>query len=196
MNENMQIRPNPLNHAMLMGLEMGVWFALTFILDAQGMGVLASFVTFYVIYGVYRAAQHYKETEWGGQITYFAAYSYILWLYVCSSLVASVIRFAYLQWLNPEFLPKLYDSSMLMMEELKKEGLKMSMDEVSSVLQAILTPIRFTMYYIMIDLFKGTFWGLILALIVKRRKARFIYPFGGKRGRGGNDDDRNDLEKK
>lgn len=181
-------RPNPVNHAMLMGLEVGIWFAINFMIGAQQMQhpslwLLSWMVSLYVIYGIYRAAQHYKRFECGDKITFGQAYSYIMWLFLCASLVAAIIRFAYLQWLDTAYLSKVFESSISFVDQLVAAGAEgaesFNKEEFASSLQYILTPVRFSVYYSMYDMLIGMLLGLVMAPFVVRRKARFIYPFGG-----------------
>jgi len=192
-------KPNPVNHAMLMGLEVGIWFALNFIVGAQQMqhpslGILSWLLTFYVIYGVYRAAQHYKRFECGGKITFGAAYSYIMWLFLCASLVAAIIRFAYLRWLDTSFLPHMYESSMAFVGKLAEQNPSVDLEEFSLSMESFLTPIRFSVYYSMYDMLLGALLGLVMAPVVVRVKARFVYPFGGKSDKQDDGADGNNSE--
>lgn len=181
-------RPNPVNHAMLMGLELGIWFAINFMIGAQqlqhpSLWLLSSMVTVYVGYGIYRAAQHYKRFECSDKITFGQTYSYIMWLFLCASLVAAIIRFAYLQWLDTAYLSRVYEWSLTFLEQLAAAGAEgaeaFNKDEVAPSLQYLLTPIRFSVYYSMYDMFVGAFVGLVMSPFVVRRKPRFFYPFGG-----------------
>lgn len=182
-------RPNPVNHAMLMGLELGIWFAIKFMISAQtlqhpSLGLLSWLITFYVIYGIYRAAQHYKHFECADKITFGHAYSYLMWLILCASLVAALICFVYLQWLDTAFLSRVYE---LILDFLKQSGAAgveglppVSPEDMAASMQYLLTPIRFSLYYSMYNMFLGALLALPMALIVRFRKARFIFPFGGK----------------
>jgi len=193
-------KPNPIDHAMLMGLEVGIWFAVNFIVGAQvvqhpSLGILSWFLTFYVIYGVYRAAQHYKRFECGDTISFGAAYSYIMWLFLFASLVAALIRFAYLRWVDTSFLPHMYEQMQTFAGEFAKTNPELDMEEFGLALESFLTPIRFSVYYSMYDMILGAILGLMLAPVVKRVKARFVYPFGGKTGGKKNEDnDDNNTE--
>lgn len=183
MQDKMQKRPNPVNHAMQMGLRVGLWMAFSFILEAQGWNFLSMLVSAYVLYGVYCAGQHYKRMECGGKIGFGAAYSYVLWLYLCSALVAALLRYAYLQWLNPEYLPKMYEQAMPIMEQLVAANPQVDMDVVDESVKMLLTPIRFSLYYIMVQMLTGSLWGLLLAVLVKRTNLRVELQWknGGKK---------------
>ena len=183
---SIQNRPNPVNYAMLMCLELGVLFTINFIASAQqlrhpSLWLLSWLLTFYVAYGIYRAAQHYKQFECGGTISFSQAYSYILWLFLCSSVIAAILRFAYLMWLDTDFLPSMYDSTMKLLSEAVNQQPEMDkaiIDTFSETMPSLLTPIRVSMYYSMFDMFVGVFAGLILAPMVPRLKARFIFRVG------------------
>lgn len=189
MTAPLQNRPNPVNHAMLMGLEVGVWFALNFIVSAQqlrhpSLWLLSWMITLYVVYGIYRAAQHYKHFECADKIRFSQAYVYILWLIMCASLVAAIIRFAYLQWVDTEFVHKVYEQIMLALDQhpelLIAQGTTATKEAFSDYLQYILTPIRLSVYWSMFNVFSGALLALVMAPFVVFVKARFLYPFGGK----------------
>lgn len=181
------IQPNPIQHAMIMGLEIGIWFTINFIVNAQQLRhpelwLLSYLVTFYVGYGIYRAAQHYKQFECGGKISFGQAYSYILWLFLCASVVAALLRFAYMQWIDTGYLSLLYDNVMnLMTQAVEQEGLAAdNLALFEDTMQGYLTPIRFSVYCSMFNMMIAGVLGLVLAPMVCRFNPKFRMPFKGR----------------
>ena len=90
-------KPSPVNHAMVYGLEMGIFFGLNFILTAKAqdsawMSVLSWLLTIYIIYGVFRSAFNYRMTECEGEITFGQSFKYIMYLFFFASIVAALMR--------------------------------------------------------------------------------------------------------
>lgn len=160
-----------LEHAMHAGLELGVLFVVTFILDCQSrnygwLSILSYLVVFLIVYFVYFAAQIYKETKCGGSITYRGAFRYINYLVMCASLVAALLRYVYLRWIDPSLLGYVYETTL----PIVKEALPEVGEEQIAALQTLFNPIRFALYYVIYDLFIGVLIGLIMAAMVSRRK--------------------------
>lgn len=159
-----------LQHAMLFGLELGVYFALCFILSYQasgGMQMLSYLVQIYIIYGVYRSAVHYRQTELGGQMLYRQAFAYLINLFFCASLIASVLRFVYLQWFVPDdFLSNQIHQAM---QAFIESGMTIT-DELERTLADLRRPARFVFAYIMSDMMVGLLVALPLSFLLKRKK--------------------------
>lgn len=176
MQEQASQQPSAMNHAMLSGLELGFWLGVRFILEAQQfqhqfLGIISWFVALYVYWGMYVSAQHYKSTECGGKLPFRMGYRYVLSLMLCTSLIASVIRLAYLLWFDDVLLPTMYEQTMQMMEQLfagQNEALQ------PEAVQALFTPVRFTLMQILNDLFTGVVFGPIIALVASRRDMNYF----------------------
>jgi len=163
-------RPSPVQHAMLFGLELGVWFGVKFIVDAltvsrPGLSFLSFLLTFYIIYGAYRSAMHFRVTECDDKISYGQALSYIVWLYTFAGVVASLIRMIYLKWFDTEYLNQIFQQSV---SALKQLGMGENV-EAQNAMQQILTPVRYSVYCIFSDVISGGFIGLILSIFVTRK---------------------------
>lgn len=173
MSESLHHRPSPIQHAMLFGIELGVWFGLKFIVEAlsaarPAMSILSFLLTFYIIYGVYRSAMHYRVTECNDDISYGQALSYIVWLYTFAGIVAALVRVIYLKWLDVEYLGKLYQQSLNTMQQLGMQ----SREDVQLAVQQMLTPVRYSVYCIFGDVISGGVLGLILSIFVIRRNLK------------------------
>lgn len=159
-----------LQHAMLFGLELGVYFALCFILSSMqgsGMQVLSYLVQIYILYGLYRSAVHYRQTELGGQMLYRQAFAYLMNLFFCASLIASVVRFAYLQWFVPDdFLSNQMNQVMQLFAE---QGMTITA-ELERTIADLHRPARFVFAYIMSDMMVGLLVSLPLSFLLRRKK--------------------------
>ena len=165
-------KPSPVNHAMVYGLEMGIFFGLNFILTAKAqdsawMSVLSWLLTIYIIYGVFRSAFNYRMTECEGEITFGQSFKYIMYLFLFASIVAALMRIVYLKWFDTEFLSRMLTQTRLVLQQLKLSASDLAMAEES--LQSLLRPVRFSLYYIVYDLIMGVFAALILSPLVKKK---------------------------
>lgn len=158
---------SPINHAMLFGLELGVWFGANFIVSALGHAALSWFIIFYSVYFISRCAIHYRETECGGSIAFGQAYRYILWLFFFASLIGALVKVVYLKWISPEYLGTLYEQTMEIFSQ-AEVGADME-EQLKSSLQNVLQPVRFSVYYLFFDILSGVFCGPLFALFVMRR---------------------------
>jgi len=160
---------------MLFGVELGIWFAVNFILSAFAVhhtwaGFLTWFITFYIIWGIYRSAIHFKETECEGKITYGQCLSYILWLVFFASLVSAAIKVCYLKWGDSSYLGYLYNQSMLTIDQMNLSKTDEERQLLTDSLSLMLQPARFSLCYILIDLWEGLVVSLLLSAFVSRRK--------------------------
>lgn len=180
-NNDIKTSPSPVNHAMLFGLETGVFFAFKFILQAEaqqsGSGWLVALyylLTLYIIYGIIRSALHYRMTDCGGTITFGQAYRYILLLFVFSSIVAALVRVIYLKWIDGSYLVRLGEQMQKVMEMNELKVSEAERTALQEALPEILKPVRFSLYYIFLDVFMGIVAGLLLAGPVKNIKVKEI----------------------
>ena len=165
-------KPSPANHAMVYGLEMGIFFGLNFILTAKAqdsawMSVLSWLLTIYIIYGVFRSAFNYRMTECDGEITFGQSFKYIMYLFFFASIVAALVRIVYLKWFDPDFLGRMLTQSRQLLQQLRMSASDRAMAEES--LMALLRPVRFSLYYIVYDVLMGVFAALILSPLVKKK---------------------------
>ena len=165
-------QPSPASHAMLYGLEMGIFFGLKFIVEAKAqdsawMSVLSWLLTIYIIYSIFRAAFNYRMTDLGGEITFGQAFRYIIYLFFFASIVAAAVRVVYLQWFDNEFLSRLAMQTNQVIEQFKLDAADRVAVEQS--LQSMLRPVRFSLYYILYDMLMGVLTALILSPLVKKK---------------------------
>lgn len=173
MNDSQTYNPSPVNHAMLFGVELGIWFGLNFITSAmaQGrawMGALSWLIMFYIIYGVFRSALHYKQNECDGHITYWQSFQYIMWLFFFASIIAAAVKVVYLKWINPDFMAVLYQQTKPIVDALAISDADKNQAMLS--MERLLQPVRFSLYYIIYDMIMGVVLALILSLFVRKNR--------------------------
>lgn len=177
MADKPEIRPNPMQHAMLAGLELGFWMAVKFVIDAQSLrysalSFLGTFMFLYVLWAAFVATQHYKITACEGKLSWGAAYKYVLCLYMCATLVASLLRYGYMLFLDTNYLPMLYERHLPLLQEIFA---KMSPEEFPvEKIQTMYLPIRFTFTAMFGDMMQAISWGALIALIASRRTMKFF----------------------
>lgn len=166
------MKTNPFKHAMTWGLVLGVAFSFNFILSSSSstwLGLLSYLVIAGILYLTYRFTCHYRNTECDGAITYGQGLSYIILLYFFASIISSIFKYVYFQFINPEYLTNIYDQTMLVMEQLKMP----ITDELASDMESVLKPATFSLQYIWINTMLGVFVGLVMAVVTKKEKNLF-----------------------
>lgn len=98
-----------------------------------------------------------ESNTWGNR------WRYVTILFFFASLIDGLVRFVYLQWLNPEYLDGLFNLTMKTMEQLNYDLPEAVINEA----QALMTPINYAFQTIMADCMQGVFWGLIVAFFTK-----------------------------
>ncbi len=160
---------NPFPHAMRWGLVLGACLTVNFFMSVSGNAVL-SLLTWVldigILYLVYRIVCNYRDKECGGQMRYFQVFSYILLLFFFASLVASAVKYVYLQFLAPDYLTSLYNQVMLLLEEMNVNLPAGFSDQFRVLMQ----PIQYAMQSITTECLLGGFIGIIYGFIVRRTK--------------------------
>lgn len=157
-------------HAMVYGLELGVWFAASFVLQAQqgaGMQFLRMLVQMYVLYGIYKSAVNYRETELDGVISYGEVVRYVLNLFFCAAVVAALIDLVYLLWLAPNLLPDMMEQSM---QVLIDSGMKIT-DEMKESMRMLMLPQKYVFFNIFAEMLLGLMIAIPMGFIVRKKKA-------------------------
>jgi len=176
-NNDIKQSPSPRQHAMLFGLELGIFFGLRFIIgvnsmDNSWMSLLQFLMTLYIIYGIIRSTLHYRMTDCGGEITFGQSFRYIYWLFFYSAIVATLVRVVYLKWFDTTYFALLYEQAQKAIETLDFKSYPVSQDEILANMSRMLTPVRFSAYIFVSDLITGVFAGLILSPFIKRIKVK------------------------
>ncbi len=166
MEEN-NIQTNPFRHAMKYGLILGAIIILLFVCMTIPHAITTIVIPLLmgvVVWFTYRFAKHYRDTECAGAIAYGQALSYILILFFFASLVAGVLRYGYLEFINTTYLTDSFNQAMVIFEQAQMDMPTELVDEM----RRLMTPIRFTMQFIMFDCMMGLFIGVITAVLVKK----------------------------
>ncbi len=169
MEDNKQIG-SPFRHAMRAGLTLGLVIILLFVcmtIPHMLTTIATPLLMGMVLWLTYRYAKDYREIECHGVLSYGQALSYILILYFFAALVAGVLRYGYLEFINTSYLTDSFNQAMLLFEQMQMDMPTELVDEM----RRVLTPTRFTMQFIMFDCMMGLFIGLITAVLVRKRPA-------------------------
>lgn len=166
------MQPNTVKSAMLNGLIMGVLFSANFLLSVSQNTFLSllSYVVFaLILVTTYRFTIRFRDIECEGFITYGRAFSYILLLYFFAALISSIVKYVYFQYINPGYLENLMSESMKAIEMMK-----IPMDEAAfENVEKMMKPATFSLQYLWVNVFLGTFVGLIMAAFIKKEKSIF-----------------------
>ncbi len=167
------MQQNFYKHAMTYGLFLGLTFSVNFLLSVANSlwcGLLTYFVMAAIVYLTYRFACHYRDTEQGGVVSYGRSLWYIVVLYIFAAIISSVVKYVYLQFINPGYLDDVLNNAMLVLEQIQ---LPLQEDAMYDQLEHVLTPINFIMQYIWINTLLGLLVGLVMAAFVKKDKDIF-----------------------
>jgi hypothetical protein len=163
------MRPSALKHAMYFGLLLGLIFCLNFFLQTRSSAVCDAFSWIIVLltpYAAYRLSVDCRERACDGSMRYGEAFLYGMQLFFYASIVAAAFRLVYFKFLNPDFLPQLYDQTMQTMEALQMKVTDEQMNEV----RRSLTPANMTIAYVWIDVIAGVLVSFVVAFFVKKDK--------------------------
>jgi hypothetical protein len=166
------MQPNIIKSAMLNGLIMGVLFSINFLCSLSQITaiILLSYILMiYILVAVYRSTVKFRDVECNGVITYSKAFSYVLLTFFFASLISSIAKFVYFQFVNPNYLDTIFQESMKMLQKMKFPIDDESMKQVESMLK----PASFSLQFIWINVFIGSLVGLIMAVFIKKDKSVF-----------------------
>ncbi len=168
MNEQIPTYVSPFRHAMKYGLGLGAMIIALFVcmtIPHVPISIATPLLMGVIVWLTYRFAKHFRDTEYGGKISYYQAFSYILILFFFASLVAAVLRYGYLEFVNTTYLTDSFNQAMLIFEQAQLDMPSEMVDEM----RRIMTPTRFTMQFIMVDCMAGLFLALIVAIFVRKK---------------------------
>lgn len=160
-----------MQHAMLFGLELGVWFAIGFMTQTHASTwyqVLHTMVEIYILFGVYRSAVNYRETECDGVVRYGESVRYIIQLYFYAGVISALICLVYLLWMNPGYLAEQQELVIRVFEE---NGMNIT-DEMRASMKELLVPSRYAMMSIFGEVLRGIVVGMLMGILVSRRGNR------------------------
>lgn len=163
---------NIFKSAMKSGLILGGIFSLNFV-ASLGMGMIWTLLTWLIIaviiYMTYKLTVNFRDKECGGYISYSRSLLFILMSFFYASLISSLVKFIYFQFINPDYLENLLNQSMLLMDQLK-----LPVDEnAESAMRSLLKPASFSLQYIWVNMLFGSILGLIMSAFTKKEKNIF-----------------------
>ena len=96
-------------------------------------------------------AKRYRDVDCGGTIKYWKVFNYVVLTFLFAAIISSVFKIIYLQYINTEYLPALFEESMRQMEQnrslFEKLNLPLDEDYISAVEKTMrLSPILFKPY--------------------------------------------------
>jgi len=166
------MQPSITKSAMLNGLIMGVIFSINFLFSVSKVTSLIMFtniIAILIVVWVYRTTVKFRDNECEGFISYWRAFSYILYTFFFAALISSVVKFIYFQFINPAYLDSIYQDTMKMLTAWKYP-IDDAMEEQT---KKMLKPASYTLVYIWINALLGIIVGLILAGFIKKNKTIF-----------------------
>ena len=166
------MQPNIVKSALYNFHIIGLLLSLKFILSAQKYEVFASFaiiISIFIIYFLYRMSVHFRDTEFIGKINYGQAFRYLFLIYFFGSIVASIVMMIYTAFIDIHFLDSLLDITLKMYERFK---IPLD-DKTIKAFEYIYKPVQYSLLNVFFSIIGGTFWGLILAGMVKKDKSIF-----------------------
>ncbi len=167
MEEQQNIPVNPFRHAMKYGLPFGGAIWLLFVcmtIPSAWTTIAIPLFMIGILVMLSRFARHYRDTECKGKITYMQALSYILILFFFASLVAGVLRYFYLAFINTTYLTDSLNQALLLFEQMQMD----MPDDLIGEMKELMTPIHFTVQFIMFDCMVGLFLGLLYAFFIRK----------------------------
>ncbi|MGL4779414.1 MAG: DUF4199 domain-containing protein [Bacteroidales bacterium] len=157
--------------AMHLGLYMGLYETVKFILSVTG-GKNNVISYFYVLLAVltpvvaYFIVKRFKQRTIIPDIRFGQLYSFTVFLFLFSAMIVAIAQYVYMQYINPTFLSQVTDASMNLMTQLgKADDYKAAIDA-----QGAITPIKYAVMNIYINMLYGAIIGLPIALIVNKLK--------------------------
>lgn len=175
------MQQNTSNSAMKTGLIVGVILSVQFIMGTINnflFSFVALFISFYIIYWLYRQAVRFRDTENNGTISYWKSFFYLFQIYIYGSIILSLTLLIYTSLINQNYLPTLLNETLKFYDNVLKEFyenmLKINVtDEMYNYFELIYKPAPFALMNIVSGAMHITFWGLILAAFVKKDKGIF-----------------------
>lgn len=163
---------NIMKPAMRSGLILGVLFSLNFLVSISGntfLAVLSYFVLAFILVATYRLTIQFRDNDCEGYVSYSRAFVFILLSFFYAALISALVKFIYLQFINPNYLREVYDLMMLYVEKLNMP----IEDEFETTLSDLLKPASFALQSIWVNMISGVFVGLIMSAFVKKEKSIF-----------------------
>jgi len=163
---------NIFKSSMIYGLFMGILFTANFFISLP-QGIIFRFLSFLIIilivYAMYRFSVKYRDNECGGYISYGKAFSFILLTFFFASIISSIFKFFYFQFINPDYLTNLLQESLKIIDSMQLPVNEEFYDQMEKTMK----PITYSLQSIWVDVFLGIILGLIMSAFIKKDKNIF-----------------------
>ena len=165
------MQPNIFNTSMKYGFILGIIFSVNFLLSISNnifLSLLTYVVAVVILVLTYRFSVLYRDNENGGKITYRQAFFFIFMLYLFAAIISSVVKFIYFKYINPDYLSKLIQQSMVAMEQMQNQFNIDIPENALEGVEKIMNPTFYTLQYIWVNTILGGLVGLIMAAFIKK----------------------------
>lgn len=161
------------------GLLLGILFSFNFLLGTSSnlaLVLLTYVVLVLIIYLSFRTAKSYRERHLGGYMRYWQGFNFIVMSFFFAGIISAIFKMIYTRYLNPDFLPALFEQSMVQMENNRAlfESFNITMDEAYiDQVERQFKPTAYALQSIWINVFFGVILGLLLSGFVQKKKGLF-----------------------
>jgi len=152
------------------GLILGGYIALFYCIQlAFGNNMMMGLVNMAGFFGTpfvcYYLVKRYRDTACKGYIDYAQAWSFGVWLFLFAGLIMSVVYFVHMQWIDPNFLEKTLNQTLVTLEQMKYD------QKIIDTLAAtdFPSPIQVVLVYLFMYIIGGALLFLALAAFVVKK---------------------------
>ena len=156
-------------HAMRFGTFMGIFWIFKFIFLPLGFTILFVPVLGYIY------VRKFRNTYCNGEISFFRAFLFTLYMYLFAALLAAVAHYVYFRFIDQGFLA---DSNLQQLESIKASAQGEMVSSIDQLIQAFdtissLTPLQLTFQLIFQNIFYGILLAIPTGLVAMKQKKRF-----------------------
>jgi hypothetical protein len=161
------------------GLILGLIFSVNFLFTAS-RNVVLMLMTYLlmalIVVLLYRMTKKYRDVTSGGYIKYWKVFNFVVLTFFFSSIISSIFKIIYTQFIDTAYLSSLLEESLKMTESYRSvfERFNMPMDEnYYEQLEKQFKPANYAIQGIWINVLTGAIIGLIFGGIFKKEKGLF-----------------------
>ncbi|GAB1415145.1 hypothetical protein MASR2M117_05510 [Paludibacter sp.] len=164
---------------MTAGLVLGIFFFLNFICSTSStliLKLISYVIIANIIYFTIKNTIRYREKYSEGVITYGRVFQYVTFLFLFAGLISSVLKIFYLQYINPEYLPAIFEESVRQIEQNRAIFEKLNLnfdDKYFEELERQMKPINYSIQSIWVNILLGLILGFFLGFFIKKQKSIF-----------------------
>ena len=125
---------------------------------------------FFCIFLTYRITCKFRDEHNNGELSYGKGWAFIVLLFFFAAIISSVVKYIYFQFINPDYLAELLNLTLLQLEKLSISEEEIN---INDSLEAILSPINYSLQYLWINTMLGALLGVIMAAFTKKEKSIF-----------------------